>query len=200
MRITDLAYNDDGSIKNPWRAALQPAQFRDAFFHVEADSIESGRRVVVHEFPKKNVPYSEDMGRRAYEFTVRGYCIQFPYDNPPDGSRGGSQLQRRDYRIARDILVRELTSGEPGILFLPTYGGTQLEITVICPRFRLMEEERVGGYCVFDMTFVELGVAPQEPPPDPRDKLIEQYSALIGRLLSSLANPESRQQPGAGNA
>lgn len=184
MRITDLARDSEGRIKNPWRADLQPASFLGAFFHVEANAIENGRRVVVHEFPKKNVPYAEDMGRRAYEFTVRGYCIQYPRDNNPNGP-SGSQLYRRDYRVARDLLSDALSSGNTGPLFLPTMKGR--EITVICPRYRLTEEDRMGGYCVFDMTFVELGVAPREPPIDSRTSMITAFDAMRARIVEQLA-------------
>src|SRR5262245_41276843 len=160
MRITDLARDPNtGGVVSPWRESLQEAHFRDAYFYVEASGIDSGRRVVMHQFPKKNVPYAEDMGRRAYEFTVRGYCIQYPYEMI--GEARGSQLKRLDYRIARDILVRELSSGETGTLYLPTFAGRQVEIEVICERFRLSEEERLGGYCTFDMTFLELGAPPR---------------------------------------
>src|SRR5580765_1191304 len=116
MRITDLAYErrpqfgqepgQEGGpiapprIKNPWRADLQRARFRKAFFHVEGTGIDSGRRMVVHEFPKKDLPYAEDMGRRAYEFTVRGYCISYVRDVDPNGLEG-SLLYQRDYRLAR---------------------------------------------------------------------------------------------------
>jgi len=184
MRITELAYGYDSqgqqTVKSPWRADLQPASFRNAFFHVEASSIENGRRIVMHEFPKKNVPYAEDMGQRAFEFTVRGYCIQYPRD--VEGA--GMELYRRDYRIARDILSRELSSGEPGPLRLPNLKGS--EMVVVCPRFRMTEEERAGGYCVFDMTFVEQGKAPREPPADPRDTLIKNYEQMLGRIKETL--------------
>lgn len=183
MRITDLARDNEGRIKNPWRADLQPASFQGAFFHVEVNAIENGRRVVMHEFPKKDVPYAEDMGRRAYEFTVRGYCIQYPRDATTNS--GGSQLYRRDYRVARDILSDTLSSGTPGPLILPTRKGR--EITVICPRYRLTEEERLGGYCVFDMTFVELGVAPRQPPEDSRDAMITAFNAMRQRIVQQLA-------------
>ena len=58
-----------------------PASFNGARFHCEANARESGRRIVEHQFPKKELPYAEDMGRAAREFTVRGYCIVFPYDS-----------------------------------------------------------------------------------------------------------------------
>src|SRR5262245_53821924 len=134
MRITDLAAN------SAWRYNLLPASFRGAHFHVESGSKESGRRIVTHEFPKKELPYSEDMGRRAYEFSVRGYIISYPFDT--DSSDPGYELQLRDYRIARDALDQELVRGEPGILQLPTLAP----MLVVCPRYRLSEEERFGGY------------------------------------------------------
>lgn len=133
--------------KTPWRDALMPAAFNGAMFHCEVNSREGGRRIVVHQFPKKDLPYAEDMGRHAREFSVRGYCIVFPYDtNVP--------LYQRDYRVPRDMLLSQLEAGNPGILQLPT----QPPQVVVCPRFRMTEEEKFGGYCVFDMTFVEYGV------------------------------------------
>jgi hypothetical protein len=188
MLITDLGRmrDSEGRLKNPWRADLQPASFLGAYFYVDANAVDSGRRVVTHEFPKKDVPYTEDMGRRAYEFTVRGYCIQYPHDRV---GTDGSQLRQRDYRIARNILADVLARGDPGPLFLPTMKGR--EITVICPRFRLSEEERAGGYCIFDMTFVELGVAPREPPQNPRDAVIDSAQNMNQRTIDVLtAGPE----------
>ena len=40
--------------------------------------MEGGRRIVMHEFPKKDIGYPEDMGRRARRFSVRGYIINLP--------------------------------------------------------------------------------------------------------------------------
>ena len=33
-------------------------------------------------------------------------------------------------------------------------------LNVVCSRYRVTEEEKLGGYCVFDMTFAEFGQAP----------------------------------------
>jgi len=35
-----------------------------------------------------------------------------------------------------------------------------------------VEEERLGGYCVFDMTFVEWGVPPSAPQLSSQDNLL----------------------------
>lgn len=137
----------------PWRQALMPAYFRNAHFHVEVNSRENGRRIVVHEFPKKNLPYSEDMGRRAKTFTVRAYCITYPMTL----SGTGLELYNTDYRVARDLLLGALEVGGPGTLQLPTLPAEN----VVVNRYRLTEEEKFGGYCTFDIDFVEFGVSPQ---------------------------------------
>jgi len=175
------------SIHVPWRDELLPASFRGALFHVEAGSKESGRRIVVHEYPKKEVPYAEDMGRRVRVFNVRGYLITFPIDTEPSDTRDQS-LYVRDYRIARNKLIEALESADgPGVLQLPTIDP----IMVVNPQYRWLEEERSGGYCVFDMTFVEYGAAPGQPPPATGDVLKAQSLALKDRVQTVMLGLES---------
>jgi prophage DNA circulation protein len=131
-----------------------PASYKNARFHCEVNSRESGRRIITHEFPKKELPYSEDMGRKARQFTLRGYCIVFPYDSP-------IELYQRDYRVPRDRLIKALEDENSGLLQLPT----QIWERVVCTQYRLTEEQRFGGYCVFDMTFAESGLDPLMEPP-----------------------------------
>jgi prophage DNA circulation protein len=164
-----------------WRKALMPASFNGARFHCEANSRESGRRIVEHQFPKKELPYAEDMGRAAREFTVRGYCIVFPYD-----SEYG--LYQRDYRKPRDELIKQLEAEGPGTLQLPTQPAQQ----VVCPRYRLTEEERFGGYCVIDMTFQEYFLDPQALAPSiaTATAIAQASEALRSQVLRALS-----QQP-----
>lgn len=133
----------------PWRGDIMPAHFDGNLFHVESGSREGGRRIVLHEFAKKDTPYAEDMGRIAAQFTVRGYCCTYPKDTEVI-------LYNRDYRIARDMLQKRLDQGGAGVLQLPTYEP----MLVVCSRYRLTEEEKFGGYCVFDMQFTEWGAPP----------------------------------------
>jgi len=81
--IFDLRYGRQ-HLPSPWRSSLLPASFMGARFHCDTNTIESGRRFVEHEFPKKELPYAEDMGRRAKSFSLRGYIIVFPYENADD--------------------------------------------------------------------------------------------------------------------
>src|SRR5689334_22416343 len=123
----------------PWRAELQPASFKGAGFHVDAGGKGSGRRNVLHEFPKKNVPYAEDMGRKARAFTVTAYVISGP--------------NTADYRAERDALEAALESEGPGILVLPTRGAVQVQVGP----YTSTERRERGGYAEFEITFVEAG-------------------------------------------
>jgi prophage DNA circulation protein len=164
-------------LDNPWRAKLLPASFKGVEFHVEAAIEERGRRLVVHEFPKKNRPYAEDMGRRAFGYSVRGYIIAYGRDREND------PRFVRDYTILRDRLRDVLDEGGGGRLQLPSMAP----VIVACDRYRLTEEDRQGGYCTFDMQFVEQGEAPGIPPLSSREALIAQTQALIDRVLANLS-------------
>ena|SRR5215831_10325962 len=159
----------------PWRSKFLPANFDRALFHVEAASRESGRRIVTHEFPKKDLPYSEDLGRRAIEFSVRGYLIQFVTDANP--------LYTRDYTTPRDTLMERLEQGGAGTLQLPF----QRPLTVVCTRYRMTEEQRLGGYVAFDMTFVELGAPPFQTAVSSYQQLLTQSQSMRSNILSTLA-------------
>jgi prophage DNA circulation protein len=167
----------------PWRAKFLPARFGDALFHVEAGSRESGRRIVTHSFPKKDLPYSEDMGRRAIEFSVRGYCVQFVTD--------ANALYTRDYTTPRDALVDRLETGGADTLQLPF----QRPLTVVCTRYRMTEEERLGGYVAFDMTFVELGAPPFQTAVSSYQDLLAKSQGLRDTILASLAPQPSPVLP-----
>lgn len=158
-------------LPSAWRGDLLPASFRNATFHVETGSREGGRRVVMHEFPKKELPYAEDMGHRAVEFSVRGYVIQFPRDTQ-------APLYQRDYRNPRNALLQELETGGSGRLQLPTLAPMTVRVT----RYRLTEEQRMGGMCVFDMTFVELGAPPPFTPISSQAQLVAESKALAAQV------------------
>jgi prophage DNA circulation protein len=167
-----------------WRARMLPAAFNGARFHCESNARESGRRIVEHQFPKKDLPYAEDMGRAAREFTVRAYCIVFPFDS-------GDGLHTLDYTVVRDALIAQLEAEGPGTLQLPTQPAQQ----VVCPRYRVNEEERFGGYCTIDMTFQEAGADPSLTAPDvaTASAVNNNATAVESQVQQSLAPPQSSE-------
>jgi len=174
------------NIRNPWRDQLVPASFRGAEFHCEHNALESGRRMIQHEFPKRDANYAEDMGHKAISWAVRGYCISYPYDV------SGSGLYSTDYRTARDALVRELDRGQSGRLQVQTLPS----LDVWCERYRLTEEEGKGGYCTFDMQFIESGAAPFALD-DTTTALVMASANLRTQILAQLAgNPAQAASAG----
>jgi len=130
-------------IHNEFRDNLVPASFRGAVFHVETSSRASGRRTVVHQYPKRNLPYSEDMGREAVRWQFTGYLIL------GDKGIGGGFLGS----IAN--LIGALEADEAGMLIHPTLG----EMFCMCERYSYSDKRTAGGYVEFDMQFIEAGVA-----------------------------------------
>jgi prophage DNA circulation protein len=132
MEITD--------IKNPWRKAFQPAYFRGARFHVDTDARKGGRRVALHQYPKRNLPYAEDMGRTAFQIDVQGYLI-----GP-------------DYLTDMDWLIDALEADGPGELTLPLPYKLQ-DVTVMVQGYSVTTSREKGGFCSVEMAFVEYGDA-----------------------------------------
>jgi prophage DNA circulation protein len=128
-------------IHNEFRDNLAPASFRGAVFHVETSTMASGRRVVIHQYPKRNTPYSEDMGREVVRWTFTGYLIL------GDRGIGGGFLGS----IAN--LISALEADDAGILVHPTLGA----MLVMCERYSYSDKRTAGGYVEFDMQFVEAG-------------------------------------------
>lgn len=118
-----------------WRDLLRPASFRGAEFHVETGARQSGRRGSLFEFPKRDIPYFEDMGRAARRWSVAAYVI-----GP-------------DYTEDADALEAALCAEGPGLLVHPTMG----EMRVECINYTRGERRHEGGLASFDMTFVEAG-------------------------------------------
>jgi prophage DNA circulation protein len=158
-----------------WRDELVPASFNGATFHCEQVGIESGRRIVEHEYPKRDLPYSEDMGHRAFTWEIRGYIICYPFD------MAGNQLYQRDYRNARDALMKELDAGGPFTLQVQTFPP----FTMICERYRVSEQEKYGGFCTFDMTFREAGTVPFAAT-ETRTSLLNTATTMRAMILQTL--------------
>jgi DNA circularisation protein N-terminus len=130
-----------------WRNKYQQAQFRWAIFFVDTDARAGGRRVAIHQYPKRNVPYSEDMGRSANRFTVQGYLV---------GKFGGSDDEQVNYLTMRDNLIECLEQDGPGMLRLPLPFQTK-DVQVMVTGYSTTESRERGGFCTVEMEFVEFG-------------------------------------------
>jgi hypothetical protein len=131
-----------------WRASLRQASFRGIPFYVQQNAKKSGRRTSPHAFPKNDTPYSEDMGRRAYQFAVTGYIIG------PFFFSGTFKSDRDNIEAA----LEDKANQGPGILILPTRSSTGVISNLFtCPNYTTVEQERWGGYAEIEMVFLEYG-------------------------------------------
>lgn len=120
-----------------WADRLQKASFRGVVFQVEADEGSFGRRVQVHEYPQRDKPFVEDLGRRAREFTITAFMVGL------------------DYMEARDQLLDAVEKPGPGTLVHPWYG--QLTVSLKDDGCRVSHSRDDGGMCRIQLTFVESG-------------------------------------------
>ena len=118
---------------------LRPASFRGVPFDAFEEHSESGgRRLVRHEFPLRDTPYTEDLGRKAGQWQVEAFILRNRWS---------------DYEASRNRLRDALSAAGPGTLIHPWLGQMQ----VCVDGYTVRESTREGGYCQFSVTFVEAG-------------------------------------------
>lgn len=118
------------------------ASFRGVPFNVDTAERQGGRRGVTHEYPFRDEPFREDLGRQVRKFTVEGHVVG------------------ADYISARDRLIAALESPSgPGQLVHPYYGTRHVAVS----GFRVRESATEGGVARFSIEFEETPSTPQEP-------------------------------------
>ncbi|RJG06244.1 hypothetical protein D3870_09685 [Noviherbaspirillum cavernae] len=119
-----------------WKDKLQPASFRGVPFEVESDDGSFGRRVQVHEYPDRNEPYVEDLGRATREMNIAAFLIG------------------ADYMDKRDRLLAAIEEAGPGTLIHPWYGERKVALKEPA---RVSHISKNGGMCTITLSFVEAG-------------------------------------------
>ncbi|WP_033136992.1 DNA circularization protein [Aeromonas finlandensis] len=119
-----------------WTDRLQAASFRGVAFKVDGDDLQIGRRTVIHEYPGRDTPSVEDMGRETREYAITAYLI-----GP-------------DFIAERDRLIAALEQVGPGELVSPWYGRMNV---VVMGKQRISHSKKDGRMCVVSFTFVESG-------------------------------------------
>lgn len=119
-----------------WLFRLQPASFRGVPFKVSDDEATFGRRTTTHEYPLRDVPFTDDLGRKARRYSVSAYVI------------GG------DYMTQRDNLLTALEQGGSGTLIHPFYGSVTVNID---GEIKVRHSRDNGGMCEISLQFVESG-------------------------------------------
>ena len=122
-----------------WRDRIDPeltGSYRGAAFHVERADTQGGRRWLVHEYPRRDRPYSEDMGRKPKEWRLAFFVAGDDYDRQ------------------RNALIEALDEPGAATLVHPYLGS----FSAVATDVRWSESTRNGGVCTFQVTFVESGL------------------------------------------
>lgn len=118
-----------------WKQGLRPARFGSATFHTTDRGLKGGKALAVHEFPKRNSPYTEEMGRQARKWHVDAYVIG------------------DDYMAARDALIAECE--KPGARSYNDHWGRSG--VVQCEDYDLKETSQEGRMARITLVLVEAG-------------------------------------------
>jgi prophage DNA circulation protein len=123
-----------------WRDQLRKASFRGVEFLTHEASGGFGRRTVTHEYPLRDKPYVEDLGRKARTIELEAFVL-------------ATAANGFNYMPRRDALIAALEEAGPGVLVHPYLGELRVSLT----ESKLSEKTAEGGMARFALTFVEAG-------------------------------------------
>lgn len=118
-----------------YKDQLRQASFRGFEFFVNTSQVAGGRRAVQHQYPNRETPYTEDMGRSAKSYQIEGHIIG------------------DDYFEAKERLFEVFEKKGPGELIHPFYGSVIVQVSSL----NVSESIKQGGIATFSVTFLEQG-------------------------------------------
>lgn len=111
---------------------VRKASFKGKFFTpLEVEGEGFARRVIQHEYPQRDLPYAEDLGRQSRVFSFQAF------------TRWADRLE----------LLRACSSPGPGKLVHPLLG----EIDAVCTDCRMRDGNNQAGVTMFTLSFSEVG-------------------------------------------
>lgn len=114
-----------------WRDEMLPASFRGISFLIPQASVPVGQKGQLHEYPQRDEPFFEQLGKQAQVHTMTAWVI------------GDDCFERRDK------LLEALQTPGPGELVHPWLGRMQVKVGDC----NLSHQLTAGGMVSFDLTF-----------------------------------------------
>lgn len=143
-----------------WRDRKQGASFRGVPFLVDNDSVPVGRRTQLHEFPKRDQPFVEDLGRRTRQYKFTGF------------------VAGDDFLAQRDRLLTALDTPGAGELVHPWFG----RLTVTAGECELSHARNELGMARFNLVFIDGMLEFPVQSPNTRRALAAQAPSLLGSI------------------
>lgn len=159
-----------------WRDRKQDASFRGVPFLVDTDSVPVGRRTQLHEFPKRDQPFVEDLGRRTRQYKFVGF------------------VAGDDFLAQRDRLLTALDKPGAGELVHPWFG----RMTVTAGECELSHARNELGMARFNLVFIDGMLEFPVQSPNTRRALAAQAPSLLdsikGRFNTAMAPVDLARQ------
>lgn len=127
-----------------WLDRCKTGNYRDFDFLTDSHSAKGGRRKVQHEFPGRDDSETEDMGEKAWDYTLNAYFV-----GP-------------DYDLERNAFIKVLNQPQADWLMHPWFGLRWVESHT----WEIHESNERGGYCTVVVTFIPGSSAPDAPTVD----------------------------------
>ena len=121
---------------------LQQASLGGVPFGVRAGNTRLGRRVAVHEYPFRDIPWAEDIGKATRRFTVIGFLLE-----------NDAVYKGADVISQRDSMIAVAESAGPLTLVHPTLGRLSVALLDVS----IEERWDDGKYFELEFQFVESG-------------------------------------------
>lgn len=116
-----------------WKDRLRPASFRGVSFFVDSSQVTGGRRVQFHEFPDRDDPFAEDLGRVGKTYKIEGHILGDDYD----------QIKKQ--------LQEAIDKDGPGELIHPYFGTLFVQVGA----FSIDEDTKEGRIAKVSFQFYE---------------------------------------------
>lgn len=113
---------------------LRPASFRGVPFEVDGSDMDTGRRVQLHEYPQRDKPFAQDLGRSARAVKFDAFVVG------------------ADYVDKANALLGAMEEYGQGTLVHPWFGSLKVNVTGCSVAFN-----RELGLAKFSLNFVESG-------------------------------------------
>ena len=143
-----------------WRDRKQGASFRGVPFLVDTDSVPVGRRTQLHEFPQRDQPFVEDLGRRTRHFKFTGF------------------VAGDDCLAQRDRLLTALDKPGSGELVHPWFG----RLTVTAGECEVSHARNELGMVRFSLEFIDGMLAFPVQSPNTRRQLAAQAPSMLDSI------------------
>ncbi len=147
---------------------LREASYEGIRFDVDSATLTFGRRTVTHEFPQRDAPYVEDLGKATRQFSIQGFIVGDDFID-----RSKRLIDKVESQVGTDRRANH------GKLVHPWLGS--LDVTPIDnPSITYDRAKRI---CTFTLTFLEAGNESTKKTTSWANQLLSKADALYAKIF-----------------